>query len=131
MISKLHDAARYFVSTLPEHEYAMGHDAWNAMMKERALHTILPELLQVTHDHKQHLARQSGEAAWASSPVLGKLYAYQELQKPKRKKAEVRDKKKVRRLMAVNNLLNTYPEPTSNSHCPEKDFKCNKFGVGS
>ncbi|KAF2642352.1 hypothetical protein P280DRAFT_478480 [Massarina eburnea CBS 473.64] len=86
LISKLHNAAKYFISTLPAQEYAMGHDAWNAVMKERALQTILPELLQVARDYEEHLLQQGrDEGEREPSPALGRIFTYAELQKPVRK----------------------------------------------
>ncbi|KAF1960464.1 hypothetical protein CC80DRAFT_294394 [Byssothecium circinans] len=105
LISKLHNAAKYFISTLPAQEYAMGHDAWNAVMKERALQSILPELLQVSRQYEEHIIQEGKEEGErAPSPALGKLFKYAELQKPVRKswkgkKAEEDEAKEVNKVV--------------------------------
>jgi hypothetical protein len=110
LISKLHNAASYFISTLPAQEYAMGHDAWNAVMKDRAVQTILPEILQVAQDYQEHLAQQGrDEGERETSLALGKTFTYTDLQKPVRRKGHRTHKTKVKSIMGLDNLLNAQP----------------------
>ncbi|CAI6337983.1 unnamed protein product [Periconia digitata] len=104
LISKLHHAANYVVACVPVQKYAMGSDARNAYLKERALQIVLPDLLKATQTFREHYTQVNN-----SETMSDKVITYEALRKPARK----REGKKVKQLMSVHSILNIPSESVS------------------
>jgi hypothetical protein len=110
--NRLENAAMYFVSSIPVQEYSMSIDLkYNAEVKERTLHEVLPEIFMVVSEHEGWAAEQSdglrkadatGPAfTWgplAKPPAYGKMKSRKEDPEFQRKRDQLTGRKRLKPL---------------------------------
>jgi hypothetical protein len=110
--NRLENAAMYFVSSIPVQEYSMSIDLkYNAEVKDRTLHEVLPEIFMIVSEHEGWAAEHAdglrkadtkGAAfTWgplAKPPAYGKMKSRKEDPEFQRKRDQLTGRKRLKPL---------------------------------
>jgi hypothetical protein len=110
--NRLENAAMYFVSSIPVQEYSMSIDLkYNAEVKDRTLHEVLPEIFMIVSEHEGWAAEHAdglrkvdakGPAfTWgplAKPPAYGKMKSRKEDPEFQRKRDQLTGRKRLKPL---------------------------------